>query len=139
MRTATTLHRTGKGWVLKYGPDIDAARQRAEFAAAHNEFPKGVQAIQLQLSDRPARTLDLERAQRVAAQLALAASKADQKFSKSEAGKANAAAKTAAEAKAAEEAEVRKQALADKAARRKEAEALLGRGFDKPAPTQPNP
>lgn len=59
MRTATTLHKTSKGWILKHDPDVPFTKQKAEFGAAvMGNWPKDVVAIRFQANEGKAKTLE---------------------------------------------------------------------------------
>lgn len=63
MRTATTLHKTGKGWILKHDPDVPFAKQKADFGASvEGKWPDGVFAIRFQVNDGKAKLLDSSKA-----------------------------------------------------------------------------
>lgn len=64
MKTATTLHRTAKGWVLKYGPETPFGKQKAEFSAAvSGQWPKDATAVRFQASDGKAKLIDSTKAE----------------------------------------------------------------------------
>lgn len=64
MKTATTLHRTAKGWVLKYGPETPFGKQKAEFSAAvSGHWPKDVTAVRFQASEGKAKVIDSTKAE----------------------------------------------------------------------------
>lgn len=79
MKTATTLHKTAKGWVLKSGPDVAYGKQKAEFQAAQQSWPKDVLCIQFQANTGPARLLDNVKAQRLRESLLASEARAEAK------------------------------------------------------------
>ena len=73
MRTATTLHKTAKGWVMKHDPDVPFAKQKSDFAAAvQGNWPKDVLIIRFQTNNGKEKLLHADKAKGRQAALAQA-------------------------------------------------------------------
>ena len=51
MKTATTIGKTGEGWVLLAGPDKPADKQRADFNGIGLSWPKDLSEVRFQFAD----------------------------------------------------------------------------------------
>ena len=51
MKTATTIGKTGEGWVLLAGPDKPADKQRESFNNVGLNWPKDVSEVRFQFAD----------------------------------------------------------------------------------------
>lgn len=56
MRTATTLGKTSKGWVLLAGPEVPADKQRVQFGNIGANWPKDVSEVRYQANDGQAKS-----------------------------------------------------------------------------------
>jgi hypothetical protein len=79
MRTAITLARLAESWVLVFGPDVPAERQRVHFRQVAQSWPDGIVEIWFQTSDGVASVQSLDKQRTLANQTRDAAQRADQK------------------------------------------------------------
>lgn len=66
MRTAVTIARTGKGWVLISGPDVSADKQRSAFDNLGREWPEGIIEVRFQQNDGVSKCRDQAKAESIA-------------------------------------------------------------------------
>jgi hypothetical protein len=66
MRTATTIGKTAKGWVLLSGPDTPADKQRMAFGNIGANWPKDVSEVRYQSNDGAAKVKLKDKATNIA-------------------------------------------------------------------------
>jgi hypothetical protein len=79
MKTATTIARTGEGWVLLSGPDKPADKQREAFNNVGLSWPKDVSEIRFQFNNGLAKIKIKAKAIIAAQQMSNAAAKVAEK------------------------------------------------------------
>ncbi len=79
MRTAITLGRTDKEWVILSGPDVPADKQRFEFGNIGHKWPKDIKEVRFQMNDGAAKTKSKAKAEASIENMTNAVKKSEEK------------------------------------------------------------